>query len=130
MKLHLAHTLITGPSSNLCEQFNEVWKVVSQEFGANNHVLAGMVGLQSRAEKFGLTLYPESRSSFRVLYKQMSQYILPTLFQSLRLALTLNAYRSRPSARPGRGWNRVPACETRATVATGPGISLAAILMP
>ena len=61
------YTLIFGHGGDLCEQLDEVWEVVSKEFGAHNHILAGVVGLQSRAEKFGFALYPQSRPSFRIL---------------------------------------------------------------
>ena len=43
---------------------------------------------------------------------------------------TLKAYRSKPSASPGRGWNLVPACDTSDNELTGPGISLLAVLTP
>lgn len=48
----------------------------------------------------------------------------------LTTRLTLKAYHFNPSASPGTGWKRVPARETIDSVATGPGMSLAAMLMP
>lgn len=66
-----------------------------------------------------------SRCSVANMHQHSSRIPFPP-----SVLLTLNANLSRPSARPGSGWNRVPACDTSATLPTGPGMSLLAILMP
>lgn len=123
-------TLVLGHRGDLCEKLDKVWEVIFQEFRADNNIFAGMVGLQGRSEQFRLALYPKCRPSFGALCANYIQHIVLFQANAIWLFLTLNAYRSRPSARPGRGWKRVPAWDTRATVATGPGISRAASLTP
>lgn len=76
--------MISGHGGDLCEKFDEVWKIISKELGAYDHVLACVVGLKSRAEKFGLALYPECRPPVRTLYIMIPQYIALVLALNIR----------------------------------------------
>lgn len=53
------HTQVLGLGGNLSEELDEVWQVISEEFGSNDEVLAGVVGLKLRAQQLGFALYPK-----------------------------------------------------------------------
>ena len=61
-------TCVLGLLGDLSEQLDEVGQVVAEELGSNDQVLAGVVCLESRAQKLRLALYPQSRPPLGVLY--------------------------------------------------------------
>lgn len=64
-------TLVVCLGSDITEQFEEVWQIIAEEFGANNQVLSSSVGLKSRAEELRLALYPKRGSSVGILAVEM-----------------------------------------------------------
>ena len=112
--------LVLGHCRYFCEQLNEVRQVVTEEFGAYDKVLAGVVGLQVCAEELGFALYAEGGSALGVLLQQCLSISVSMPTKCVILP-TLNAYRSKPVLRPGIGWYLVPAFDTSANVAVGPG---------
>lgn len=61
-------TCVLGLLGNLSEELDKVGQVIAEELGSNNQVLAGVVGLESRAQELRLALYPQSRPPLGVLY--------------------------------------------------------------
>jgi hypothetical protein len=124
-------TSVLGLRRDLCKKLDKVGQVIAEELGTNNQVLARVVGLESRAQELRLALYPQSRSPLGGLFimsiSPESVFHPPVFF---RICPTLKAYCSRASVRPGRPWYLVPAFATMARLATGPGMSLLANLMP
>ena len=85
-------TLVLGGAGDLAEQLDEVGQVVAEELGSNDQVLAGMVCLESRAQKLRLALYPQSGPPLGVLYiiAIIAQFRLRRFILS-RVSPTLNA---------------------------------------
>lgn len=80
-------------------------------------------------EELRLASDAEGRSSLGVLHGPGKLAQLAGFFQ-LPGFLTLNANSARPTVRPGRGWYRVPALATTASLVVGPWASREATLRP
>lgn len=61
------HTLVLGAFGDFSEQLDKVGKVIAEEFGANNKVLAGVESGQLAAEQFCFTNYSKCGSLFGIL---------------------------------------------------------------
>ena len=85
-------TCVLGLLGDLSEELDKVRQVIAEELGTNDQVLAGVVRLDSRAQKLRLALYSQSRPPLGVLYIAAisAQSLLRRSILS-RLSPTLNA---------------------------------------
>ena len=127
------HTGVLGRGHDLGQELGKVGQVVAEEAGFENKSLTVDASGQLTTEELSLALDAEGRTVLGALQTTEGQLISRhlTLHRTMHHALhTLKANSPRPALRPGRGWKRVPALATTASLVVGAPRSREATLRP
>jgi len=113
-------TGVLGHRDDLSEQLSEVRQILTEEVSLDNNGLPGVGRSQLTTKKLRLASDAKGGSSLSVLHRAGKLAQVPGFVFDAIVFLTLKANSARPAVRPGRGWYRVPALATTASLVVGP----------